>query len=82
MNTRELLEELKSDESFKDRMQGRLDARLLAIRQRAVDDAERQGLISEHISLELRWKLDTDLTLLLEEAGLLGEVPLPQAIEG
>ncbi|MDP7203384.1 MAG: sodium:proton antiporter [Candidatus Poseidoniaceae archaeon] len=80
--SRELLEELKSDESFKDRMQGRLDARLLAIRQRAVDDAERQGLISEHISLELRWKLDTDLTLLLEEAGLLGEVPLPQAIEG
>ena len=56
--------------------------RRAAIRQRAVDDAERKGLISENTSHELKWKLDTELTLLLEEAGLLGEVPLPLAIEG
>jgi hypothetical protein len=73
---------LNKDELFKERLQGRLDARLLAIRQRAVDDAERQGLISEHTSHDLRWKLDTDLIILLEESGLMGEVPLPQASEG
>ena len=77
-----LLQELNKDESFKERLQGRLDARLLAIRQRAVDDAERQGLISENTSHDLRWKLDTDLIILLEESGLMGEVPLPQASEG
>lgn len=80
--SKELLQELNKDELFKERLQGRLDARLLAIRQRAVDDAERQGLISEHTSHDLRWKLDTDLIILLEESGLMGEVPLPQASEG
>jgi len=80
--SKELLQELNEDKSFKERLQGRLDARLLAIRQRAVDDAERQGLISEHTSHDLRWKLDTDLIILLEESGLMGEVPLPQASEG
>jgi CPA1 family monovalent cation:H+ antiporter len=76
------LNELTEDDDFRDRLKGRLEARMLAIRQAALTDAEMQGLISEHTSHEMRWKLDTDLTLLLHDDSLQGEVPLPQAIDG
>jgi hypothetical protein len=65
--------------AFQTRLDGRLEARLKAIQQNALSRAERSGLLSSHVGEDLRWKLDTELTLLLDKEELKGEVPLPKA---
>ena len=80
-DAKETLKDLSIDKEFKHRLKSRIEARLLAIRLKAVSDAEMQGLISEHTSNDLRWKLDTDLSMLLEHEDAHGDVPLPQAIK-
>ena len=73
------LEEIIADSSFQTRLEGRLEARLKAIQQDALSKAERSGLLSTHVGEDIRWKLDTELTLLLDKEELKGEVPLPKA---
>jgi len=81
-SAKETLSELSKDEEFRVRLKDRIEARLLAIRLKAVSDAEMQGLISEHTSNNIRWDLDTDLAMLLEHGESQGDIPLPQAIKG
>ena len=69
----------QQQEQFQSRLEGRIEARLKAIQQSAISRAERSGLLSTHVGAELRWKLDTELTLLLEKEDLKSEVPLPKA---
>jgi CPA1 family monovalent cation:H+ antiporter len=73
------LKNILNDDAFQTRLDGRLEARLMAIQQEALSRAERSGLLSGHIGEGLRWKLDTELTLLLDKEELKGEVPLPKA---
>ena len=73
------LKEIIVDASFQTRLEGRLEARLKAIQQDALSKAERSGLLSTHVGEDIRWKLDTELTLLLDKEELKGEVPLPKA---
>ena len=75
----ENLQNIIKQEQFQSRLEGRIEARLKAIQQSAISRAERSGLLSTHVGAELRWKLDTELTLLLEKEDLKSEVPLPKA---
>jgi CPA1 family monovalent cation:H+ antiporter len=75
----ENLQKIIQEEQFQSRLEGRIEARLKAIQQTAISRAERSGLLSTHVGAELRWKLDTELTLLLEKEDLKSEVPLPKA---
>ena len=75
----ENLQNIIQEEQFQSRLEGRIEARLKAIQQSAISRAERSGLLSTHVGAELRWKLDTELTLLLEKEDLKSEVPLPKA---
>jgi hypothetical protein len=72
------LKKILNDDAFQTRLDSRLEARLMAIQQEALSKAEQSGLLSGHIGEALRWKLDTELTLLLDKEELKGEVPLPK----
>ena len=78
-DARARLGELVADKEFAARLKTRLQARLLAVQQKAISDAELAGLVSGRVSEEMRWHLDTNLALLLDADDLGGEIPLPHA---